>query len=132
MKKTLFAIALASVVTVANAQKPASGSMGFMGGLGAGITGPVGGAPNTGTLMFKYYAKDNVAARVGLNVANAVGAGETVAFDVTGGDSTKTTTNISTQFSSPKAPPLQALASFPLLAPKPNSMLSLSSKDSTH
>ena len=78
MKKTILTLALASMVGVVSAQKPAAGAMGLTGGLGSGVMGGVTSGPSaTGSLQFKYYVADGLAARVGLNFFNLPGNGTT-------------------------------------------------------
>jgi hypothetical protein len=81
MKKTIFTLALASAFGIAGAQnlKPAAGTMGFTGGLAGGITQAVSAGPSkTGSLQFKYYIAEGLAARVGFNVTVPSGNGTTV------------------------------------------------------
>lgn len=84
MKKTILTLALASLVGVVSAQKPAAGAMGFTGGLAGGVTSSIGAGPSTtGSLMFKYYVSDGLAARVGLNFTTPSSNGTTIS-DTTG------------------------------------------------
>ncbi len=78
MKKTILTLALASLVGVVAAQKPAAGAMGFTGGLSSLVGSPTSGPSQTGSLQFKYYVSDGLAARVGLLIKTGAGNGTTV------------------------------------------------------
>lgn len=90
MKKTILTVALASLIGVVSAQKPAAGAMGFTAGLPGGITGTVGGGPNNiGSLQFKYYVSDGLAARIGLNLSVPGGNGTEVSDSLAGAGGNK-------------------------------------------
>lgn len=90
MKKLLFTLAFASVAGIVAAQQPTAGTMGFTAGLN-GITGTLNSGPSsTGSLMFKYYLSDGLAARVGFNITS--GPGKTSVSDTSGGKTLQTTT----------------------------------------
>ena len=87
---------LAAVVAVASAQKPVTGGMGLTGGLTT-ITGTANTSSPSGTLMFKYYMKDNIAFRAGVNFGGSKTNGTDVNLPLGGpiADSTKVTTVLS-------------------------------------
>ncbi len=69
MKKVFLALIFAATSMVAFAQKPASGDHSFSFGV-TGLSNLGVAAPHfTGTLLFRHYISDNMAARVGLNLS---------------------------------------------------------------
>jgi uncharacterized protein YfiM (DUF2279 family) len=82
MKKTFLTLALASAIGVVAAQKPAAGTMGFTAGLANGLSGGLSAGPSkTGSLQFKYYISEGMAARIGINLTTPVNG--TQVFDTT-------------------------------------------------
>lgn len=78
MKKTLFIVAFASVITVVNAQKPVAGDKGVTVGF-TSVTGTVSSASsNSGSVIFKYLFKDDMTFRLGLNIGELPGNGTVV------------------------------------------------------
>lgn len=73
MKKLILALAvcLTTASTFAQDMKPVSGDMGFTFGASGIATMGVSTPNPTGSLLFRYYASDNMAARLGINFSNA-------------------------------------------------------------
>jgi hypothetical protein len=101
MKKTILTLALASAFGIVAAQnlKPAAGTMGFTAGFKGGLLGGVtAGTSPTGSLHFKYYIAEGLAARVGFNVTvpgtNGTTVSDTVSAVGSGGSVTQQTTTI--------------------------------------
>ncbi len=71
MKKILLSVCFLATSIFAFAQKPAEGDHAFTFGL-SGINNLGVSTPTfTGSLLFKHYLKDNLAARVGINFGNS-------------------------------------------------------------
>ncbi len=94
MKKILLSVCLLATSIFAFAQKPAEGDHSFTFGISGINTIAVSAPSATGTLLFKHYLKDDVAARIGLSVGTNSTSFTQATF--TGGDSIKNTTSSTT------------------------------------